>query len=929
MRAVFQLVIWLSLIGFQFPSMVYADPEAEALVLLEKIERLVVVDRDEAIELLAGAETNGAIQASSSLNSYLVNLKGYIELTESNFPQAVSFFRTARKLARESGNLVQEAESYRREGTLLMLLTQYSEALALFDKSLQLHRAAGSPKTTISLDSIVNIYELLHQYDQQMEYGWLLLEEATKFENYGAIAIAHYSIGKAFLAREDIEQARYHFRQQRAANKKDPFAFTFLTFAGFASLDKQQNKFASALENIESAKSLIEDMDLIIALPSILQIESEIRLEMGEIALAIQLLNRAFFIASEVGAIHYQIATLEKLTQIYEKQGEIELAYETIKRHQILQQENQINTERQLLTINQSRLDLDTKNREIAQLKYDQQITQQKQANQVLLLSLTFAIIVILSFFTIRLRKQKVALREASAEIQRATNAKSDFLARMSHEIRTPLNAIIGLTKLSLRSSEDQRQATNLKQVEESSQTLLALINDILDFSKIEAGKMRLESTGFSLDEVIDSSIRMNAIRAGEKGLELIKFVGPDVPLKIEGDALRLQQVINNLLSNAVKFTGEGSVSIVVNRQYSEHDLLLQFEIKDTGRGLSSKQKASLFDSFSQADESITRKYGGTGLGLAISKQLVELMGGEIWVESVPSQGATFFFTIKARRSESPAFLNPQNSSSSISALVVDSNASASVIIEQTLRRMNIDVTLANDGMSGIEKIRLAEQQKRPFDLVLLDWQMSDIDGIEATSIIRQEIKNALPKIIVMTTEGSSAPHILEQYPDFDGCLQKPLNASALFDCVIDMLKEPSQITKPMVNSVSPSLDWQHVHILLAEDNALNRKVAIGYLKDTHAKISVAENGESAISVLQNDDSIDIILMDIQMPKMDGLTAAQKIRGELHLDLPIIAMTAHAIEEDIDKSIAAGMNAHIVKPIEPQLLLTTIQSLIE
>lgn len=919
----------MTLLVFSINSFVQATESQSVHAKMEDIEQLVLLKRQEALVLLDSVEKDESVLESKSLQSHLFNLKGYIEMMGGNYALSISHLQQARQLAIASGNKIQEAESYRREGALLVLFNQYSQALTLLDRSLQLHLETGSPKVTTSLSTILNIYEILNQSDQQIEYGWLLLEESIKFEDQTSIAIAHYSIGLVFLERGDFIQARYHFNQQKLANQKSSSSFIYLSHIAFSNLDKAEGHFLSALDNVKKAKTIIENADFRMALPSVLIVESEIRVAMGEVELAVQLLNRAIFVANEVGANQYQIEALDLLYQTYEKQGEIALALETLKRQNKLQTESQISMERQLLTINQAQLDLDTKKREIEQLKYEQQISDQRQTNQVLLLSFTVSVIFILGFFTLRLKQQKAALGEASKEIQRATNAKSDFLARMSHEIRTPLNAIIGLTKLSLRSSEDQRQATNLKQVEESSQTLLALINDILDFSKIEAGKMTLESVPFALDKVIDSAIRMNALKAREKGLELIKFVGPDVPLEIEGDTLRLQQVINNLLSNAVKFTSEGSISIVVNRRYSETDLLLQFEVKDTGRGLSTSQKETLFNSFSQADESITRKYGGTGLGLAISKQLVELMGGEIWVESVPSQGATFFFTVKTEQAVSAEILKSKSESDSITALIINTDTKANQLIKQTFERMRINSTIALDGMSGIEKMRQAHAQKQPYDIVMLDWNMPDIDGIEVISIVRQEINTNPPKIIVIAEDDSSGTQLLNQHSSFDDYLSKPLNASALFDCIIGMIKSPSKLPASADGVIHNSINLHNVHILLAEDNALNRKVALGYLKDTHAKVSVVVDGELAISKLKTDNSIDIILMDIQMPVMDGLSAAQVIRNELKLDIPIIAMTAHAIDEDIEKSVAVGMNAHIIKPIEPKILLETINDLIQ
>ena len=898
-------------------------------IQLDKIEKLVLFERQTAITLLEQAETNPIITESDSLKAHLFNLKGYSALMGGDYVEADAHFQTALQLSIDSNNKIQEAEAYRRVGLLQIFFNQYSHALTMLNKSLQLHLESGSPKMVNTLSAILNIYELLNQTEQHLEYAWLLLEESIKFKDYTHVAVAHNFIGMAFLKRGDFDNAKYHFSQMQAADQQSNFSFSYMPYLAFAALDKAERNFSSALSNIAKAKAIVEEADFSAAMPSLLIAESEIHSDIGEVELAIQLLNRAIFIATEDSLDKYKIEALSALTLLHEQQGDIALALETLKLKIALETEIQINTERQLLTINQARLDVDTKTRQITQLKYQQQIAAQQTETQVWLLSLTGVIILILSFSALRLRKQKMEIKAASIAIERATNAKSQFLARMSHEIRTPLNAIIGLTKLSLRGSEDLRQATNLKQIDESSQTLLALISDILDFSKIEAGKMQLESAVFSLDEVIDSSMRMITLRAKEKGVELIKFMGPDVPMQIKGDALRLQQVINNLLSNAVKFTDEGSISIVVNRKYSEQDFLLQFEVKDTGRGIPNAKRQILFESFTQQDESITRKYGGTGLGLAISKQLVELMGGEIWVDSLLSQGSTFSFTMKTENAESPVFRRARSNGSPMRALIIDPDIASNSLIEQTLTRMEIHATRVADGMSAVENIQRSVELTLPFDFIFLDWYVTGIDGSEVLSILSQQINVSQQKIVVLTHDKASANRVLGEHKMVDADLQKPINVSTLFNCITGLMRPPTPLTDSIIRQSSDSIDWRDIHILLADDNDLNRKIIIAYLEHTHAKISVAENGEIAVSLLQTDNTFDIVFMDIQMPVLDGLSATRRIRGELNSDIPIVAMTAHANQEDIQKSVDAGMNAHIIKPVEPQFLVKTIQTFLD
>lgn len=899
--------------------------------LLQDIERVMIEDSTEAKRLLDISQDDDVINRSISMQSYRQNLVAYHQIVSGDFTGALENLQIARQLAIDSNNRIQEAESYRREGIIYIIIGQYPNALTLYSKSIELHTQENSPRLLYSIDGILNIYEILEQYEQLIEYSWILLEKSLELSSYDDAASAHHNLGLGFLAQNDLAKARYHFNEEKKALEKvtDELPFGVTNHGGFARLELAEGNLDKALTHIQDAQEWLSDTNFDYGKAASLIIESDIRIAMGQIELATQLLNRAVFVGEETQQTSEQLDALAKLAALYQSQGDFENAFLTLQQFQQLEEASLLESERRLLAINQARLDLDTKNREIEELRFEQRLNAQEQSNKTTLLFSALLVITILVFSTLRQSRQKKALRQTTAELQKATDAKSDFLARMSHEIRTPINAIIGLTKLSLRGSESERQATNLKQIDESSQTLLGIINDILDFSKIEAGKMAIESASFNIDEVITRSIRLNALKAQEKDIELIQFVSRDVPLHVEGDALRLQQVLNNLLSNAVKFTDDGSISVVVKRQYSEKGLVLLFEVKDTGRGLTMAQKASLFDSFTQADESITRKYGGTGLGLAISKQLVELMGGDIWVESIPSQGATFSFTIKVKASrdnELPKVTKQQLSKMRV--LVIDDAELSRQFIAEALLRMNINPDVVSDGHQGIHKLRLAEQDKAPYDLVLLDWKMPDVDGIEIASIIRQEFNQSQPNIVMLSSYDLSAIKALGQPLGINGYLEKPLNTSALLDCVSQLLDGNRKITGVLPSSRPDTPNFNQLRILLAEDNELNQKVAMGYLKTTHAKVTIAENGEEAIKILKQDPSFDLILMDIQMPFVDGLSATQIIRGELGLKTPIIAMTAHAMAGDVEKSLAAGMNAHVVKPIEPESLFNTMQELL-
>ena len=550
------------------------------------------------------------------------------------------------------------------------------------------------------------------------------------------------------------------------------------------------------------------------------------------------------------------------------------------------------------------------------QLKEQRNLIQKKKNTQ----QLYFIGFVILSLglmvgLWLRTWQQRKSLDTLTQDLRKATKAKSDFLARMSHEIRTPLNAIIGLTKLSQRAAEDKEQQTNLIQIEGASQTLLGIINDILDFSKIEAGKLDIESTQFNLDALVNQTIRLHRARAQEKHIELIQHISRDVPLNLIGDPLRIQQVLNNLLSNALKFTEDGLISVSVRCKQVADDIQLEFEVKDSGVGLSTAHQAQLFQPFNQGDESISRRYGGTGLGLSICKQLTALMGGEIWVESQLGKGSIFHFTVQVKHDTSQQIVSPSNQLSALKVLVADDIEASRNAILEALSMANIQADIATGGKDAVVKMRSALATSTPYDVLILDWSMPDIDGLEVTAIMNQEFSIKQPKVIMLYAFES--PRMREQANQLGirNFIKKPFSTSELVDKLQELCLNVKTKALPKDKPTVPNL--KGTRILFAEDNALNQKVTLGLLNDTHATIEVANNGLEAISILRKDSAFDVVLMDIQMPVMDGLTAAKHIREELKLTLPIIATTAHAMQQDIDKSLAAGMDGHINKPVDP------------
>lgn len=938
MQLILKLVLFINMLLLPAELSATASPQNKQNNIqqqLADIDRLVVSDIVQAKKLITIVKASLAISPNLLQQATLNNLTAYAHLLSREYEQAYKHLSLSKKYAIEANSRFALAESKRLEGVLYSLTNLPEESLTLFFEALSIFKQLKSERVLHVLQGISLYYRSQNDYAKYLEYGRLLLNH-PKVNNAPLFhGTAEYTIGEGLVKLGRYEEARPHLLNSIRILNNISSVWVSEAYISLAELQLLTGNAKKALETVIVSKVIATEKQYFSAQVQAELLKAKIYQALANNNKAIAILDSLLPDTRQHKDQAGQQQAHQMLAALYEQKGALKSALFHHKEFKNITDNIAERSQKAKSAFHRARLDFEHQEQKIELLKSQKERQaielEQKQRNSQLrdlVLALSVLLLILMFYYASRARKIKGQMQKLAFDAENANKAKSNFLAKMSHEIRTPMNAIIGLSQLSLKEKMSEKQRENITMVHASAQTLLTLLNDILDFSKIEAQKLELERAEFLLSESMNRLRDVCSFSAQEKLLKLDIIIDSDVPNAYVGDALRLEQVLINLVNNAIKFTEQGDITVRVSLlEQDDRISSLRFSVTDRGIGIAKEQLGRLFQAFSQSDNSMTRRYGGTGLGLVICKELVELMSGEITVESELGKGSCFSFSAELETSKASSHQITNNDLFAISdlkVLIVDDSMSSRTLLAEMLKNINVNAKQAHGGVEALEMLKLAIAAKQPFDVVLMDWRMPGLDGFESIRIINQVISDNLPQFILISSFDKSEALNQSRATPVAEILEKPVKPAQLVNSLVK-LTSSNQLWQPPTEVSEPPAST-HLNLLLAEDNLINQRVIRGFLEDFSITIDTVENGLEAVKAVESND-YDMVLMDVQMPKMDGLTATRMIRKELLCDIPIIAMTAHSTKQDIEKSLAAGMDMHLTKPVDSKLLTSLVEDL--
>lgn len=840
---------------------------------------------------------------------------------QSNYPRALEFQFKSLEISENLNDRGSMAKSFQAVGVIYFYQKDYSKALEYYVKSLNLHEELGLK------NKVANLYRnigMIHRNQLNFLAAFDNYSKAFKiYKHYGdqtSIALMHASFGKLY---SDVYE------------HKDSIANQF-TETPSSLLDSAMDYQLHAIDFLKNQNNKYQLISSWIDLAHVYFLKNDY-------LRATDFYNKAIILADSLKVLKRARNAYNSLSKCYEilannssnyfiKANYLNKSLVSLRRFQELS-ESVFNDEKSKEIGRIEANNLYAKEKELIRIETERK-EEKRNRNYIIIFSGTGLLLILLiaAFFYVRslgkknriINIQKDKLEEAKGIAEDATQAKSSFLATMSHEIRTPMNAIIGLTNLALKTDLNTKQIDYLEKVDRSAFSLLGIINDILDFSKIEAGKLNIEKIPFDLEQVFENVVNLNAEKAQIKGLEFNIHISKDVPFYLVGDPLRIGQIITNYCSNAIKFTEKGDVVVGVElgEQLADNKLKLKFSVRDTGIGLSKEQQGKMFQEFSQADSSTTRKFGGTGLGLAISKKLAEMMGGNTWLESESGKGSTFYFSgvFEIQEKEKRSQFNAPEDLKSLKVLACDDNVTARLIITEAIETFGFSIKTVESGKECIEEL-----QNEVYDLLIIDWLMPEMDGMESVKLIKENKSIADIPILMLSGFGNEDVAKEAEKIGISHFISKPYNYSTLFDAIMDVFGKDIRISRTRIERGEKHEKALQkligAKILLVEDNEINQQVASELLEDEGFIVEIANDGQEALDMMKSSgkpSKYDLVFMDLQMPVMDGLTATKEIRKlSQYNEVPIIAMTADAMSGVKEKCLEVGMNDMVTKPIDP------------